>query len=207
MTQDTFNAAEQFLLKQWPEARRLELAMESTRLKYQGVWERIQERVAQEQPELDWSRLSVTQFWSKGSAGFGRKTWPGVDKNWAAGIWFDNVRLEVLSDPDEPPADAYLWVKPLEKAGVDAERVIAGAAAALLTLSPEQQASEGLRAASGDSAMSCAMPTKEELLSLLLQRDSQPFVDAIAARVATLARFTALIDEAVGAASGQRRKT
>ncbi|HEX5010780.1 MAG TPA: hypothetical protein VFY71_10285 [Planctomycetota bacterium] len=206
MTQETFNPAEQFLLRQWSDARRLEMAMESTRQKYQGVWERIQERIAQEHPDLDWSRLYVKQFWSKGSAGFGRKTWPGADKEWAPGIWFDNVRLEVLSDPDEPPPEAYLWIKPLAKAGVNPEGVIAAGARALARMTPEQKSSSGLAAADGDSALSCAMPPKGELLDMLLQRDSQPFIDAIMARVAALATFTSLIDDAVQGAKGQRTK-
>lgn len=198
MSQAAFSTAEVFLLQRWRESRRLEEAMIGCREKYQGVWERIRDRVVEEQPALDWHRLIVTQFWAKGQAGFGRKSWPGLEKNAVAGIWFENIRLEVLSDPDEPSPVAYLWLQPLQKAGFDTQRITSGAAESIAKLPQDLVTKSGLKEDS-ENAVVCSMPEKHELMNMLLQRDCQPFIDVVVERVNTLAQFVGLIDDAVAA--------
>lgn len=197
MTDGAFNAAEQFLLKKWNEAYQLEQTMERVREKYSEVWTRIRDRVREEPPNLDWAWLRLTQKWAPGYAWFGRKSWPGADDGRAAGVWFENLRLEVLSEPSEPPPEASFWIDPLQKTGLDTTPMLKVASTRVASIPKDDAQRLGIRPGSGDKLAVCSMPSKEELLAMLLERDGTSFIDAIVERIAALAQFSDLVDDAL----------
>src|SRR5713226_9027648 len=114
MSKELLNEAERFLLEHWGEARLLEESMEGVRTKYKEVFQRIIDAVTQGHPELDAYAVALTQSWTVGQIGFGRKSWPGGENNtprWlSSGLWVLNVRLELLAAEDSEAPIAFIQV-------------------------------------------------------------------------------------------------
>src|SRR5205807_4148034 len=121
MATEILNEAERFLLKHWAESRLLEESMEGVRTKYKELFQRVIEAVTEAHPELDAYAVYVTQMWSKGSLGFGRKAWPAENQDWPPGFWIDHVRLEKLAADDTSPPMATIWIptKTAKKTGIE----------------------------------------------------------------------------------------
>ncbi len=199
MAKELMNEAERFLLKNWEESRLLEESMDGVRTKYTEVFERIVKAVREAHPELDSSKVFVTQSgrWGSGSIRIGRKSWPGGDSDRPAGFWIWNLLLEKLAseDSEHPSVDIFVDDKSAKKCNLD----IAGAKAELLAaaqqvLSPEEF--EGTeKGDSNDTLLRLAGPTKAELLELLADGDGQKFVERFVSLFDLMARFVPTLDK------------
>jgi hypothetical protein len=76
MAKELLNEAERFLVERWAEARLLEEAMEGVRTKYKERFQKVIDAVTAVHPELDANAVYLTQSWTDGFIGFGRKSWP-----------------------------------------------------------------------------------------------------------------------------------
>lgn len=192
MTTELLNEAERFLLKNWGDARLLEESMEKVRTKYREVFERVINAVREAHPELNASTSFPTQFWSKGSIGFGRKSWPGGNSKWPAGFWIWDVRLEVLVAQDTEPPCASIWIDKKHDLNFDQARAAITSAAKRLFTPDEQK--ELLNAESGDHLIWFTAPSKGELLDSLAEGDGQGFVALMVSQLDKMARFIPELD-------------
>src|SRR5688572_12399228 len=110
MSKKLMNEAERYLIQNWAEATLFQEAMEGVREKYKELFSRIVEVVCKEHPELDAHRFAVTQSYTDGCVGFGRRSWPGGEGKWFSGLWLNGLRIEELSTEDSDPPYASLWV-------------------------------------------------------------------------------------------------
>jgi hypothetical protein len=195
---ELLNDAERFLLNHWSEARMLEESMEGVRTKYKEVFQKLVEAVSEAHPELDASSVWVTQFWSRGSIVFGRRTWPVENSYWPCGFWIEPLRLENLSSDEFDPPIASVWIegKVAKKLGIDLTQaratMISGAAR---ILSKEEFEQCGKADSDKETMLTFPMPTKRELLEMLAAGDGQRFVASLASQLNLLARFVPLMDE------------
>ncbi|MDB5297571.1 MAG: hypothetical protein JWO31_3554 [Phycisphaerales bacterium] len=201
MSNQLLDEAELLLLKQWGEARLLEQSMERVRQKYAALFEQVVAAVTEAHPDLDSHKVFVTQFWSKGSVGFGRKAWPDGDTYNLPGFWLHNLRLEVLADEDEPAPAATVWIPPkaFKKIATDAAGVrqqLLVAAADLLT---KDEYERHLRQDGGGRALlHFAMPPKREVLNLFKAGDGEGLVEWAVGQFDVMARFLPLMDRILG---------
>lgn len=195
---ELLNEAERFLLRNWSEARMLEESMEGVRTKYKEAFQRVVEAVTEAHPELDTNAMYVTQFWGKGSIGFGRKLWPTENTNWPPGFWIDHIRLETLSDEEAPPPAASIWLpsRSARKANVDLLEVRTAIFEAARTLLSKEEFDRCDKAeADREVLLAWAAPSKRELLDMISDGDGQRFVGCLAAQFDILARFVPVLDD------------
>ena len=203
MAKELMNEAERFLLKHWEESRLLEESMDGVRTKYKEVFERIIEAVREAHPELDSSKVYVTQFWGTGSIRVGRRSWPGGDSDRPPGFWIWNLRLEMLAseDSDQPSVNIYFSDKAAKKCHLDIAAAKAELSAeAQKLLSPEEFEGTG-KGDSDDTLLRLAVPTKAELLELLADGDGQKFVERSVSLFDLMARFVPTLDKLFKTAS------
>lgn len=193
-----FKEPERFLLDNWSDSRQLEQTMEDVRKKYEEVLKRVQEKVKRSGERLDDLRLGK---WSRADddddgwqLGFGRKQWPR--SNWGmCGYWLYNLDLEALTSERGPEPRASIWLKPARQRGVNVEQLgkrIKQEASRLLPKNV-QRSPEGEGA---DHPLVYTLPEdRKVLLGMLVQDDSQVFVDCLASHIETLSQFTPILDK------------
>jgi hypothetical protein len=193
MAKQLLNEAEQYLLGHWADARLLEETMEGVRTKYKEAIERVAEAVVEAHPELDAHVAYPTQFWGKGSFGFGRKTWPGGDSNWPSGLWLWHIRLELLTSEDSKPPDASIWISKKRDFDLERARTIVAEAAAKLLSTDELSRSEP--SSSGQELFYFPSPSKRALLDAFSDDDSQRLVELLVPTFDLMARFVPVLDQ------------
>lgn len=197
MSKQTLNEAELLLLKHWDEAHLLEKSMERVREKYNALFEQVAEAVTQAHPELDSHKIHVTQFWGKGAIGFGRRSWPDGDSYNLPGLWLDNLRLEMLTEEDEAPPVASIWIPPKAFKKVDsdvqaARQQMLVAAQQLLT---KDEFERSVRPESGGkSILYFTTLSKKEVLELFVADEGAGLVEALITQFDLLARFVPSLD-------------
>lgn len=193
MPKELLNEAERFLLEHWEDARLLEESMEGVRTKYKEVFQRIIDAVTEAHPELDAQRSAVTQFWTDGCIGFGRKSWPGGESNWPSGLWLNGLRLEELAAEDSEPPYASIWVPRKSNLDFDAARVAVKEVAKNL-LTPEELKGT-VSPESGEELLFLPAPQKRELLGALSDGNGQGFVALFVSQFDLMARFVPVLDK------------
>jgi hypothetical protein len=198
MAKELLNDAERFLLDHWSECRSLEESMESVRTKYKGLFERIVEGVTGAHKELDASTVRVTQFYTDGAIGFGRKAWPGGDTVWLPGLWIEGLRLEQLSEPESDPPSGSVWIP--AKTAKNANLALASARAMIVAkaqaiLSTEEFARCGKNDPDEQCMLAFTMPSKRELLLMIADGDGRRFIETIVTQFDSLSRFVPVLDE------------
>lgn len=193
----TFNELQQWLLQNWPAARQLEDSMANVREKYKTVFERVIEVVQEEKRELEHCRLHLTDF--NGNAGFAKKEWPGQYATWPSGLWIGDISLDNLMSDEGDHPNAYITLSVPKVTQVDLEEA----------RSTIQMEAEKLL---NDKNLKCffnyeAHPktcfwydlpeSRQELRQMLLENESEKFVQCIASHILILARFIPHLDEAL----------
>lgn len=107
---NTFNEAEQYLLKNWSEAASLEESMEAIRKKYENLIQRALNQARQQRPELDLALEFATQFWGIGWIGLSRSCWGTSSPNNRPGLWISGIRLEILASAENQSPSAIIFV-------------------------------------------------------------------------------------------------
>lgn len=111
MPKRALNEAERYVIKQWAASCELERSMESARMKYQQMCERVMDDFVELHPDFHVQKVKVIHTASSrsGQMCVAKKGWP-KDGSQACGFWFENIRLEYLSDEDEPPPLMSVWL-------------------------------------------------------------------------------------------------
>jgi hypothetical protein len=195
MVKALMNDAERYLLKNWADARLLESAMEGVRTRYKEVFQRITEAVTDSHPEFDTHRFAVTQFWTDGCLGFGRKSWPGGESRWPSGLWLNGLRLEELAAEDSEPPCASIWFSNKSKSELDVD----AARCALEAVAKELLAPEELKGVTSGEGKGDLLyfpsPSKAQLLDALSEGDGQGFVGIFVSQFDMMARFVSALDK------------
>jgi hypothetical protein len=192
MTKELLNDAERYLLKNWADARLLEESMEDVRTKYKQLCQQVIDAVGATHPELDANVVYLTQSWTDGQIGFGRKSWPGGETREPAGLWLIGLRIEELSAEDSEPPYAAIWVPKKTGVDLDAARVAVKEAAEKLLTSEERTTTVSER--SGETLLWWPTSSKRELLDAVSDGDGQKFVDLLVSDFKMLARFVPVLD-------------
>ena len=149
---------------------------------------------------LNWIHNAATRhsFWGAGCIGFGRKSWPGGESDWPAGLWVWDLRLEVLAAEDSAPPSSSIWAPKKAKSNldVDAARVALNTAAKEL-LTPEQLKGTA-SGESGEHLLWLPAPSKRELLDALSDGDAQKFVVLFVSQIDLMALFVPVLDKLFG---------
>jgi len=195
------NEAERLLLNNWDEAYLLEQSMERVREKYNGLFGEITEAVTQSHPELDAKVAYITQRYTKGSIGLGRKHWPEGASRWPSGFWINGIRLEVLTDESESPPVASVWVPPkiLKRLNLDPlalrERLLATAREVFSSDEFDRHIrSDG----TGESLVYFNTLTKREVLDLVDADEGKGLVEAITSQFDMMTKLIPALDEIFG---------
>lgn len=197
MAKQTLNEAELLLLKHWDEAYLLEQSMDRVREKYNSLFERVAEAVLDAYSAFDTYKVLVTQFWGKGSVGFGRKSWPDSNTNNMPGFWLENLRLEVLASDDEPPPTSSIWISPkvYKKIGIDPQDVRQRMVAAAQEILGKDEFERTVRQDStGKTVLGFATFEKKDVLDLFVNEGGEGLVEVIVSQFDLLARFAEPLD-------------
>lgn len=202
MPKTNFNEAEQYLLRNWQQARLVAESMEAVRGKYSELFDRIWEAVRGKHEELDDKYIRPTQRWASGFIGVGRKAWRAKGSS-LAGLYIENVRLEVLADEEADAPYAGVWVGSAKKPATDTAGVerIVSATGTLLT--PDELGRCTLEPSGFGYVIWYPLPEKrQELLDMAIEGDGQRFVDCLVSHFDVFARLIPVMDEAF--AAGQK---
>jgi hypothetical protein len=194
MPKQLMNEAERFLLEHWEEARLLEESMEGVRTKYKVVCQKIVEAVTETHRELDANAVYLTQSWTDGQIGFGRKSWPSDRNGNPSGLWVWNLRLELLAAEDSETPVAAIWVPKKSNVDFEAARLIVKQAAKDLLTAEELKRIEWGES-DDESLLYLPAPSKRELLGALADADGQGFVALLITRFDMMARFVPVLDK------------
>ena len=195
MTNETFNEPERFLIQHWAASHQLELAMARIRASYTSVGERIVAAVRGTHAELDSEIVALTQHWGEGILLIGRKAWRQPN-DWPSGFYFENLRLEVLSDEAEGPPSLSIWFNKSEKMGIDKQVAIEAVhQAATGVLSQEEMKLCKLTSDDNCALVYLIPESKDTLLEMLAEGTSQSFIDCLVGHLDVLTRFTPVLDK------------
>jgi len=188
----TFNELDQWVIKNWIESRQLEDSMIEVREKYESVCDRIIDAVKEEQQELDNCRIR-----RKGEALiFSKKKWLSKWETWPSGLWIWNISLDKLmaDDADVPGVGIQLLVpKGITFDLKDARAKIQNASVKLMNgINTKYLVEED---DSGLSFWHSIPEPRKELTQMLLDDESEKFVECIASHVKILTRFIPVLDE------------
>jgi hypothetical protein len=189
----TFNELHQWLLQNWTAARQLEDSMNEVQDRYKTVCERVVEAVQEQKPELN---NCQRHFKREGfHIAFARREWPSQNERWPSGLWISNISLDNLMSEEGDPLYASIWLSIPKGIQVDLEKArtrIQNAAAELLK-------GEKLKCFFKDEPETCLWYTSPEsrqaLAQMLLDDESEKFVECIVSHVMILARFIPVLDE------------
>ena len=164
--------------------------------RYQEIGQRIVAAVTAAHPELDFPVVFLKQYWETGYIGFGKRSWPDGGGNAPSGLYVHNLRLELLTSDEEEPPIAYIWMPKSAKVDPALARTI------LQGIAETELAPDEYRALDfddiddrGETCIYFPAPSREELLSALLEGDGQRFVDLIVNRFEGMARFIPALDK------------
>jgi hypothetical protein len=195
----TFNELHPGLLQNWTAARQLENSMNVVQEKYKTVCERVIEAVQEQQPELDNCRLHFKQ--GDGPLSFAKKKWLTQYDTWPSGLWIWNISLDELmaDEADAPCAAIWLWVPKGTNLDLEEARTtIQNAGGELMkdeTLKYFYK-DESEREKNKKTCFWYNIPeSRQELVQMLLDDESEKFVECIASHVMILARFIPVLDE------------
>jgi hypothetical protein len=194
MSKQLLNEAELFLIDRWGEACRLEKSMKSIREKYKELFQQVVETVTDEHPELDSSKLWLTQAWSEGQIGFGRKSWPhSKDGNTEVppGLWLLNLKLDYLAMEDKDAPSAIIWVSKKTKIDIGAARISMKQQAEKLYSMEELKRLENTE---DEVLIELPAPSKRELLDAFSNGDGEEFVKLIVNQFDQMASFVPVLD-------------
>ncbi len=188
MPKQFLNEAEEYLIEQWDLACRLEKSMRSVREKYEELFERVKDAVTKRHPEFDDCKINVTQKWSDGEIGFGRKSWPGKDG--PSGLWMVNLKLELLSNADSAAPYTCIWIRGDSKIDLEAAgNIVKEEAKKVLT------SEQSTRLASKwTNVWIFPAPSKREILTALSSGDGEEFVELLAKQFDQMAHFVPILD-------------
>jgi hypothetical protein len=194
MAKQLMNEAERFLLEHWADAHLLEKSMKDIRVKYEHVCDQVVEAVKEKHAELDLSRVAMTQSWTDGCVGFGRKSWPRDDPKTPSGFWVNHLRLEYLTEKEEEAPYASIWITKESKLDFTAaQSIVARAASELLAAeeinewTPDEEDEQTL--------LWRWTASKAKLLAGLLEGDGEAFVKLLLSEFDVMARFVPVLDE------------
>ena len=195
MTNETFSEPERFLIRNWRESRQLELAMGKVRESYTSVGERIVAAIRGTHEHLDSTEVWLTQQWCNGELVIGRKAWQSPDES-PSGFCIDNLRLEVLADETEAPPDLRIWFSKPERMGVDKAEAIKAVHRAAETVLTQDEMKRCKLISEGNCALVYLLPqSRKELLEMLAEGTSQPFIDCLVGHLEVVIKFTPVLDK------------
>lgn len=198
MAKELFNEAEQYLLTDWREAVQVEETLGSIRDKYKDLIQQVVDMAQERYPQLDTSGVWVTQRWTVGQFGIGRKVWGGKE-GWPVGIWFWCMRLEKLLSEEDEQEDfpvAHLGLGDGRNPPVDRDVVrarIREVAPKILT--NEESAAADMTEYDSRSFCQFALPPRSELLAMLRNGNGERFKTCLMAKIDVLAKFIPVLDE------------
>lgn len=194
MTNDTFTEPERYVIQNWAASRQLELAMEKIRENYTSVGQRVVDAVRGAHVEIDWDMVRLTQHWGKGFILVGRKAWESPN-DWASGFSIDNLRLEVLSDESEEQPSISVWFNKVAKLGInetDAIKTVHNAAKNIL--SKDEMKLCKLTIEDNCGLIYDIPRNRRELMKMLMDGNSQAFVDCLVEHLEVVLKFTPVLD-------------
>lgn len=191
----TFNELDQWLAQNWTAARELEDSIIAVRAKYKTVFERVIEVVHKAMPELDncWPHLSDYG----GCAAFARGEWPSKWDTWPPGLWIEDISLDNLMSNEGDTPSASIWLAVPKGTRFDLEEArtkIQKAAGKLLK-------GEKLKCFFKDKEdpKTCFWydfpESRQALAKMLLDNESEKFIECIESHVMILARFIPVLDD------------
>jgi len=196
MAENTFNEPEQYLIKNWVQAHRVEKSMAEIRGKYAGIFDRVWDAVRATPDQFDHYKPRLTQFWCEGYMGIGREKWrrEGGDQPL---IVIDSLRLEVLLDDESELPFAGIWACKAKRPGTDLEGVGRIGSEAEKVLTKEELARCQIESQCNYGyVLRYDLPEdRHDLAGFLLEGDGQKFVDCMVSHFEVLARFIPVLDE------------
>jgi len=195
----TFNELNQWLLQNWTAARQLEDSMNKVQEKYKTVCERVIEAVQGERPELDNCRVHFKQ--GDGSLSFAKKKWLTQYGTWPSGLWIGNMSLDELmaDETDAPCASIWLWVPKGTNLDLEEARTKIENAGGEFMKGEKLKCffkEESEREKNKKTCFWYNIPeSRKELTQMLLDEESEKFVECIASHVMILARFIPVLDQ------------
>jgi hypothetical protein len=192
----SFNDPERFLINHWEEARQMELSMVRVRKGYEEIAQRLIDAVKGKHIELDAHASFLTQDSSSGWIGFGRKVWPECSNEGQCVYRVENIRLEYLSDENEPAPLILVWLRSARKnrADMDILRKAVHAGAKAVMSEDEFKACTMIKN-DKNSVLSYTIPEgRKRLLEFLTDKDSSRFIECISTHVDIIAKLTPTLD-------------
>jgi len=192
---NTFNELQQWLLQNWEAAHQLVDSMDAVRDQYVTVFQPITTAVQKAHPELDDCRTHLNVL--GGHAGFGRKQWPREYATWPSGLWFADISLDNLLTAESDPPSAYLYVSVPKARKFDLEDT----RSRIQKAAPSLLKDEGLKYFAWEEGYPSVclwyeLPeSRQELIQMLMDKESEKFVRCMVTHVHTLSKFIPLLDD------------
>jgi hypothetical protein len=194
-----FNDREQFLLRNWPDAKLIADDMAVVRRKYRKVFDDVLQAFRQRHPELDWpyqDKLKDKNLVDLCQFGIGKRNWPSVDES-PSGLYVGNLELENVTgthSPDLQPPERIVWLALPDPE--DAKQQLLKAAGRVL---PKDELPEWEPRKEGKwSCIARRIEPAEELFYLLISEESGGFVERMVGHLESMMKFVPVIDEIVG---------
>ncbi|MCE9546667.1 MAG: hypothetical protein K8T25_14400 [Planctomycetia bacterium] len=195
----TFNQPERFLLEQWSDAQLVENAVKQIRIKYKSKLDQVLEELEKQYPNLNHSKRRVASYY--GGVAIGKATWPKGGNNWPTGFYVEDLRLENLTSAQSGSPHKWVWIFCNEAHRVKSD--LKKTAATLL--GKEEAVRWEFWSDKSGGGIGCPIESREEILRLLMEDESQGFVDCIVAHFNTLVKFTSIVDAIVTTAKRGRK--
>jgi len=191
-----FNEVHQYVINNWIEARKLEDSMIDVREKYERVFERVIKAVQEEKPEFNNCQLHLKES----AICFAKKKWSRKSEKWPPGLWIWPISLDKLMADDLDGTWPQIWfcdpkgkefdLKELEEARIKIKN------ASVELLKGEKPKYSFDDESDRSTLLWYNIPeSRQELVQMLLDHESEKFVKCLASNVMILARFIPVLDE------------
>ena len=186
----TFNELHQWVIQNWSEARRLEDTINEVRERHEAVCKRVIQAVQAEKPELNNCRPHPKH----GHLSFARTEWSG--DTWPPGLWFWHISLDNLTANDGDAPCASLWLNDPKGKKFDLGQMRAKTKNAALKLMKGEEPKYDFNDTERDVLLRYDITeTRQELLQMLLDDQSEKFVKCIVSQVMILTQFIPVLNE------------
>ena len=193
----TFNELNQWLIENWTAARQLEDSMNEVQDKYKTVCERVIEAAQKEPLELDNCRTHPKH----GHLSFARKKWLSQYESWSSGLWIWNISLDNLKAEEGAGHCAAIWLWVPKGTNFDLEEARTKIQNTAVELMKDEKLKfffkdESEREKNKRTCFWYNLPeSRQSLAQMLLDNESEKFVECIVSHVMILARFIPVLDE------------
>ncbi len=190
---NTFNELHQWVIQNWIEAQRLEDTINEVREKHEAVCKRVIQAVQAEKPELDNCRPHPKE----GHLSFARTEWSTQSDTWPPGLWIWNISFDHLTANDNDAPCAALWLRDPRGKRFDLDKMRGKTRSAALEFVKGEQPKYKFDDEGGRDVLLWydITETRQELLQMLLDDQSEKFVQCIVSHVMILTQFIPVLND------------